>query len=111
VDDPACGEAGLTPRIGDLRYNVIGYITAPQFAEPWGIMVDAEDPLTGEKIAGSVNQWGAVLDRAANTLADLVQLINGSIAPDNFIKGQNVSDFVRDAQRATPNAMSATELA
>ncbi|HEY8072834.1 MAG TPA: hypothetical protein VIF62_01960, partial [Labilithrix sp.] len=88
----------------------ISYITAPQFSEPWGIMVDAEDPLTGEKVAGSVNQWGAVLDRASNTLADLVQLVNGTIDPNNYIKGQNVSDWVRDSMRA-PGAMSADELA
>jgi hypothetical protein len=114
VDDPACGEKDLSPRIGDLRYNLISYITAPQFSEPWGIMVDAEDPLTGEKVAGSVNQWGAVLDRAANTLADLVQLINGTIPPDQYIQGQNVSDWVRDSQRGAPqtmtNAMSVNEL-
>jgi hypothetical protein len=109
-DDPACGAAGLTPRMGDLRYNLIQYITAPQFSEPWGIEVDAEDPLTGEKVMGSVNQWGAVLDRAANTLADLVQLLNGTLDPNAYIKGQNVSDWVRDSQRA-PATMGADELA
>ena len=67
----------VAPRLGDLRYNFVNIIQSPQVASPWGIMMDAEDPLTGEKIAGSVNQWGAVLDRAAATLVDLLGLING----------------------------------
>lgn len=93
-DDPACGKDGTAPRIGDLRYNILAVIQDPQIMAPWGIMMDAEDPLTGEKIAGSVAEWGSVLDRAAATLADLVGLINGQIEPDQYIKGQNVSDWV-----------------
>jgi hypothetical protein len=56
--------------MGDLRYNFIADIAEPQTMSPWGIMVDAEDPLTGEKIAGSVNIWGARTDHAAAQLAD-----------------------------------------
>ncbi len=101
-DDPACGEDGVAPRIGDLRYNILAVVQDPQLMSPWGIMMDAEDPLTGEKIAGSVAEWGAVLDRAAATLADLAGLINGQIAPDQYIKGQNVSDWVAANQPKGP---------
>jgi len=94
-DDPACGAAGDSPRMGDLRYNFFTYVVSPQAASPWGIMVDAEDPLTGEKIAGSVNQWGATLERAAASLVDLVELLNGVTAPEAFIEGKDVSDWVR----------------
>jgi len=111
-DDPACGKETISPRVGDLRYNLFSLVDSPQAASPWGIMVDAEDPLTGEKIAGSVNQWGAVLDRAAGTLADLVQLLNGEIAPDQYIKGKNVAAWVGDQNRAAmPAPVSATEVA
>lgn len=95
LDDKACGEAGLSPRMGDLRYNFFTYVVSPQAQSPWGIMVDAEDPLTGEKIAGSVNQWGGTLDRAAAQLVDLVELLNGSTSPDAFIAGKDVSDWVK----------------
>ncbi len=101
-DPAACGEAGLSPRIGDLRYNLYSLITSPQAQSPWGIMMDAEDPLSGEKISGSVNQWGATLDRAAATLVDLVDLLNGVTAPDQFIEGKDVSDWVRSFNGAGP---------
>jgi hypothetical protein len=112
-DDPACGAKGLSPRLGDLRYHFITMIQSPQIQRPWGIMVDAEDPLTGEKIAGSVNQWSATLDRAAATLVDILGLLNGEIAPDKFIDGKDVSAWVRANRGGEVDrgaAMSAAEL-
>ena len=110
-DDPACGESGTSPRLGDLRYNLFTYVTAPQAQAPWGIMVDAEDPLTGEKIAGSVNQYGATLDRAAGQLADLVDLINGVTPANKFIDGKDITPFVTaQSRKEKPVAMSAEEL-
>ena len=100
-DDPACGDptkapgGKIAPRLGDLRYNFINLVNAPQLQEPWGIMVDGNDPLTGEDVAGSVNQWGAVLDRASATLVDLIDLINGQIDPSSYIQGQNVTAWVQ----------------
>lgn len=101
-DDPACGKDGTVARIGDLRFNVLAVVQDPQIMAPWGIMMDAEDPLTGEKIAGAVTEWGAVLDRAASTLADLAGLLNGQIDPGEFIHGQNVSDWVAANQPKGP---------
>jgi hypothetical protein len=114
-DDAACGARGTIARQGDLRYSLINLIQEPQYMSPWGISMDAEDPLTGEKIVGSSNQWGAVLDRAAGTLVDLVRLINGQSAPDEFITGQTIDDWVA-ANRAGGSsersmAMSAGEIA
>jgi hypothetical protein len=114
-DDPSvCGKKGTSPRIGDLRYNVVSIVQPPQVMSPWGIMMDAEDPLTGEKIAGSVSEWGAVLDRAAATLADLLGLLNGEIDPTKYVQGQNVSDWVNANRPGGPAekgaAMSKAEL-
>ena len=112
-EHPACGAPETSPRIGDLRYNLFSLIVSPQVQSPWGIMMDAEDPLSGEKISGSVNQWGATLDRAAGQLTDLVALLNGVTSPDAFISGKDVSDWVRNARNggATNKPMSAQELA
>ncbi len=113
-DDPACGEKGTSARLGDLRCNLITYILSPQLESPWGIMMDAEDPLTGEKISGSVNQWGGTLDRAAGSLTDVMGLLNGDVPPDQFIAGKNVSSWLADVQAgAAPGAgaMSASEIA
>ncbi|MBI5610462.1 MAG: hypothetical protein HY902_16410, partial [Deltaproteobacteria bacterium] len=93
-DDPACGKAGLAPRLGDLRYNFLNNIADPQTQSPWGIMVDAEDPLSGEKISGSVNIWGARTDHAAAQLADLLMLQQGLLDPKDYVKGKNVASWV-----------------
>ena len=106
-DDPACGAATVAPRLGDLRYNFVNLVQSPQVASPWGIEMDAEDPLTGEKISASVNQWGAVLDRAAATLVDLLGLLNGQLDPTQFIAGQNVSDWVKANQLNAPTGQGA----
>lgn len=37
---------------------------------------------------------GAVLDRAATTLVDLLGLINGTVDPAEYIQGENVADWV-----------------
>ena len=115
VDAEICGEDGLSPRMGDLRYNFFTYVVSAQQQGPWGIMVDAEDPLTGEKVAGSVNQWGATLDKAAAQLVDLVELINGTTSPESFISGKDVSDWVKTNAAGGPTekpaAMSSAELA
>lgn len=95
-DDAACGKKNLAPRLGDLRYNFITNIAEPQTMSPWGIMVDAEDPLTGEKISGSVNIWGARTDHAAAQLADLLMLQEGFINPKDYVKGKNVAAWVSE---------------
>lgn len=114
-DPPACGADGTAPRLGDLRFNVVSILQEPQLMAPWGIMMDAEDPLTGEKIAGSLTQWGAVLDQAAANLTDLVSLLEGLIEPEAFIAGQDVSHWVEQNQSGGAaergHAMSGDELA
>ncbi len=113
-DVEACGEPGTSPRLGDLRYNHMTIIDDVEFMSPWGIMMDAEDPLSGEKISGSVNQWAYVLDRSASNLVDILALLNGEIAADEFLEGQNVSDWIKANQPGGSaerfNAMSAEEL-
>lgn len=112
-DDPICGKEPVSPRLGDLRYNLFSLIDSPQVQRPWGIMMDAEDPLSGEKLSGSVNQWGATLDRAAAQLSDVVSLLNGETSPEQFIAGKDVSDWVKGVRASAGGggAMSAAELA
>lgn len=97
-DAAACGAEGTSPRLGDLRFNIANLVQKPQLMSPWGIMVDAEDPLTGEKISGNVALWAATLDHAASNLVDVLSLLNGQKSPDAFIQGKDVSDWVQ-AQR------------
>jgi len=97
-DDPACGSPGLLARVGDLRYHMINLIQRPQSASPWGIMVDAVDPITGEVVAASVNLWNAVTELAAQGAVDtmrwyLGELSNADIASGAYQKGTIRSDI------------------
>ncbi|MEI9935703.1 MAG: hypothetical protein WDO69_00630 [Pseudomonadota bacterium] len=104
-DDPACGSPGLLARVGDLRYHMINLIQKPQTASPWGIMVDAVDPITGEVVAASVNLWNAVTDIAAQGAVDtmrwyLGELSNADISSGNYQKGA-INANVRAPQAAS----------
>jgi hypothetical protein len=110
----ACGEEGTTVRLGDLRYNIFNIVVDVEGMGPWGIMMDAEDPLTGEKIAGSVNEWSHVLDRNASNLVDMLALLNGEIPADQYLTGENVSSWVEKNRRGGAvergDAVSSAEL-
>jgi hypothetical protein len=99
-DHPACGAAGLAVRTGDIRYNTVLNIQSPQVPMFWGIMVDADDPLTGEKVAGSMNIWTATTDLAAQQLVDLVRYINGEISTADITNGTYVQNWAAAAKLA-----------
>ncbi len=81
-------------RLGDIRYNIVNIIPTPQTPSPWGIMVDANDPLTGEKVVTSVNEWGHVLDIASQGTEDLLRWINGEISDAQIMNGQYLRDWI-----------------
>ena len=120
ADHPACGGnaatatgAPLAPRLGDIRYNQVLAVPDPQTPSPWGIMVDGDDPLTGEKVVGSMNIWTAVTDLAAQQLVDLVRYINGEIPTAQITNGTYIQSWVGAAKlgagRELPT-MSRTEI-
>ena len=104
-DHPACGKTGLVVRQGDLRYHTVLNIPQPQTPSAWGIMVDANDPLTGEKLSGSMNIWTAVTDQAAQQLVDLVRYANGELTTAAVTNGTYVQDWVAGNKLATGGAL------
>ena len=50
-DTEACGEAGTAPASATSATTSSTSSTTPQTPSPWGIMIDSDDPMTGEKIA------------------------------------------------------------
>ncbi|MEA2700969.1 MAG: hypothetical protein QOI66_5240, partial [Myxococcales bacterium] len=98
ADHPACGKAGLEVRTGDIRYNTVLNIPKPQAPAFWGIMVDGDDPLTGEKVVGSINLWTATTDSAAQQLVDMVRYINGEISTDQITNGSYVQNWAGAAK-------------
>ncbi len=107
-DDAACGKVGSVARIGDLRYNSVNIIDTPQTPSPWGIMVDADDPLTGEKVVTSVNEWGHVLDIASQGTEDLLRWLNGEISDTQIASGAYLKDWVAASQLGTAGYQSKT---
>jgi hypothetical protein len=112
-DNKSCGKPGLVARLGDIRYNIVNIINNPQTPSPWGIMVDADDPLTGEKVATSVNEWGHVLDIASQGTEDLLRWINGEIGDNQITSGAYLRDWVNATKlgvtQHVPETLSAKE--
>jgi hypothetical protein len=96
-DHPACGTGEQDARLGDLRRNLVLVEQAPQTPSPWGIMVDGDDPLTGEKVAASINIWDHVTDLATQGLVDLVRYMNGELQTSDITNG----DYIREWGKAT----------
>ena len=93
-DDPACGAPGMRVRLGDIRYNTVNLINTPQMGSPWGIMVDGVDPLTGEKVSASINEWITVLDGAAQGAMDTIRWLNGEITDQDVVSGQYINEWL-----------------
>jgi hypothetical protein len=100
-DSPACGALGLKVRLGDLRYHVVDMIQDPQLPSAWGIMTDFDDPLTGEKVQASINEWTSVLDIAAQADEDLLRWLNGEITDQQIANGQYMQQWVAGSKLGT----------
>jgi hypothetical protein len=95
--------AALSARRGDMRFNQINALTAPQTPSPWGIMVDSDDPLTGEKVATSVNVWTHVNDLWSQSVIDNIRYINGELKTSDVTDGTYINNWAQafDASQRT----------
>jgi hypothetical protein len=100
----ACSNA-LTVRMGDLRYHQVNVMTAPQTPSPWGIMTDTEDPLTGEKIAGSINVWSHVNDLFSQGVIDTVRYLKGELTTEEVTEGTFVKNWAQASESAAQNGV------
>ena len=86
--------AALSVRMGDLRYHQVNVMKAPQTPSPWGIYTDSEDPLTGEKVAASINVWSHVNDLWSQGVIDQIRYIKGELKTADVTEGTYVRDWV-----------------
>lgn len=91
----------LRVRKGDIRFHQVNTIVAPQTPSPWGIMVDADDPLTGEKISASINVWSHVTDLWSQGVVDTARYIRGELSTAEITEGTYVRDWASAAEAAT----------
>jgi hypothetical protein len=94
-DHASCGEENRKTRLGDLRWHSVLVIDKPQTPSSWGIMVDADDPISGEKVATSVNVWSHVTDIAAQSLVDVVRFANGELPASEVTDGTYVREWAQ----------------
>ena len=79
--------------MGDLRYHQVNVIPTPQTPSPWGIMTDSDDPLTGEKIAASINVWSHVTDLWSQGIVDQLRYLTGELSTEDVTDGTYVKDW------------------
>ena len=100
-----CEEVGSV-RMGDLRYHQINVMKTPQSPSPWGIMVDAIDPITGESVSASINVWGHVNDLWSQKIIDVLRYMNGELTDEEVTEGEYISNWALAAERAATGGMS-----
>lgn len=94
-DAPACGPPGLSARLGDIRYNIMNIFPGPETASPWGVRMDGDDPLTGEKVTASTNVWDWVDWNAAQRIVDSMRWLNGELTDADIRKGDYLNETVK----------------
>ncbi len=97
-DPKYCGKAGTVARLGDLRYHLVTSVPTPETGSPWGIMSDANDPVTGERVSASINIWTHVNDLFARGLVDTLRYIGGELKTEDVTDGTNVNQWVEAAR-------------
>ncbi|MBW2263253.1 MAG: hypothetical protein JRG91_14890 [Deltaproteobacteria bacterium] len=94
-DPEACGPAGRTIRLGDLRYNMVHYSREWNPLSPLGQSPTAPDPFTG-RIFGMTTTLYDAIDYVAFRYLERAMLLNGSLDPMDFIDGVNLEHWVAD---------------
>ncbi len=85
---------------------MIDLIQKPQTGSPWGIMVDANDPITGEVVSASVNVWNAVTDLASQSAVDTMRWYLGELSNTDISTGNYLNTLVGSHARAPQSANS-----
>lgn len=99
-------EAALSVRMGDLRYHQINVVPNPQTPSPWGIMVDANDPLTGEVVSASANVWSHVNDLWSAKVIDMIRYSKGELSTEDVTEAKYVRDWARAAEASSAGGVA-----
>ncbi|MGZ3406625.1 MAG: zinc-dependent metalloprotease, partial [Polyangia bacterium] len=89
------GNPILRARQGDPRRSTIFWVNQIQNAGPLGYGPPLFDIETGETISGQAYIYGGALDTYAARSRDIVELLLGQQAPEDFVSGANIKDWVQ----------------
>ena len=96
-DPPECGPVGREVRLGDIRYNHLVWVDAPQQYSPLGYGPPLGDPLTGEVISAIANIYGAPLDSYSVYARDIVRMLTDqNFQWEDYLWGRLQWDFVKE---------------
>jgi hypothetical protein len=107
--DPSDGRpmAFTWERKGDLRYSFQNYVDPLNTYGPWGVAQFAQDPETGEFLSNTANYFGIAGDSVAQGETDMIQWLNGDLAQDQLLKGDQIrNDVISRRSVANHNARS-----
>jgi len=93
-------------RRGDLRYNQLNVLPDPQTPSPWGIMVDANDPLNGKVVSSSINVWAFVNDLFSQKVIDMIRYAKGELSTEQITSGEYVRNWAGAAAAASAGSLS-----
>ena len=99
-DNPNCGEVGTSPRIGDLRYSMLGYMPDYMTYGLLGLGPSNNDLLTGEIVAGQAYVYH-YNNTAAWDVTQMILLLNGDLDPNEYIDGLDMTDWVNEVNNGT----------
>ncbi len=100
-----CNNA-LHVRRGDLRYHQVNSIVEPATPSPWGIMVDASDPVNGEKVAASINVWSYINELWSQGTVDMARYAAGELKSADITEGQYIKNWSAAAEAASRDGMT-----
>jgi len=90
----ACGAEGTVARIGDIRFNLFGWVADPMLAGPLGYGPHGADPETGEIVQAGAYVYGAGIDAWAGDAQQIIEVLTGELSMNDLLAGKNVRDFV-----------------
>ncbi len=93
-DHGACGEPGTSAEIGDLRYNLLGWVNEAHARSPLGYGPSSADPETGEIIMGNAFLYGAAMETLQSFARDIVALLNDDVSEEEVANGDVVRAWV-----------------
>lgn len=99
--DPAeCGEPGLNPQIGDIRYSFNYYVPEQQESSPLGFGPANVDPITGQIVSASAYFYGAPARWLARRTLDLFKVQEGMATEMDIADGALVRAGVPEPKAA-----------
>lgn len=93
-DPAACGAAGFSPKVGDLRYSFVNTVAEPVANGLLGYGPSSADPETGQLISGMSNTYTWGVDLYGRSVTDWMLLLSGELDEGNYMSGQQVKDYM-----------------